>query len=95
MSDANQQLPIIRQMLDAESDEARARILLVVPDVILMRHREVFEKACRLVGFELGEEFIAIRRAEWHAVRGPDGRHQRVLFSEARAAFVEFAGVPA
>ncbi|WP_406871604.1 hypothetical protein WHT83_14890 [Aminobacter sp. P9b] len=93
MTDANQMLPIIRQMLDAESDEARARILLVVSDVVLMRHREVFEQACRRIGFDLGEQFIAVRRAEWHAVRGADGALRNALFAEFRAAFAEFAGV--
>jgi hypothetical protein len=89
-------LPIIRQMHDAESDQERARILLAVPDAVLRRYREVFEAACLRAGFDLGVSFIEIRRAEWHAVRGPDGRHANPLFADVRqafAAFAEFAGV--
>lgn len=92
MTDTNDMLPIIRQMHDAESDEARAQILLVVPDAVLMRYREVFEAACRRARFELGLHFIDIRRAEWGAVRGADGQHINALFAEFRAGFVEFAG---
>ncbi|QOF71454.1 hypothetical protein IG197_27550 [Aminobacter sp. SR38] len=93
MTDA--MLPIIRQLHDAESDQTRARILLVVPDAVLQRYREVFEAACLRVGFDLGVAFIQIRRAEWHAVRGPDGRHINPLFADVREAFLEFAGVTA
>lgn len=94
MSDGvNAMLPIIRQMHEAESDEARAKILLQVPDAVLMRHMAVFAKACRRAGFELGELFIDVRRAEWHAVRGVDGQHRNALFAKFRAAVAEFAGV--
>lgn len=86
-------LPIIRQMHEAESDEARARILLVVSDLVLMRYREAFEQACRRARFDLGQHFIDIRRAEWSAVRGADGQHNKALFAEFRADFVAFAGV--
>ena len=86
-------LPIIRQMHDAETDAARARILLIVPDAVLRRYREVFEAACKRAGFDLGVAFIEIRRAEWHAVRGADGRHSNPLFADVRAAVAEFAGV--
>lgn len=34
--DANAMLPIIRQIHDAESDEARAGVLLQLPDVVLV-----------------------------------------------------------
>jgi hypothetical protein len=63
--DANAMLPIIRQMHDAESDEARAGVLLQLPDVVLVRHVAVFAKACRQGGLELGDLFIDMRRAEW------------------------------
>lgn len=90
---SNQMLPIIRQMLDAESDQARARVLLAVPDIVLMRHMPVFTKACHRAGFDLGAFFIDVRRAEWHATRGPDGQIVNQMFAEFRAAFVAFAGV--
>lgn len=84
-------LPVIRQMLDADDDRTRARILLVVPDTVLMKHREQFEAACRRAGFAVGQHYIDIRRASWHAVRGGDGRHVNPLFEESRAAMAAFA----
>lgn len=84
-------LPIIRQMHDAADDRVRARLLLEVPDTILMRHREVFEAACRRAGFDLGLQFIDMRRAGWHAVRGSDGLHKNDLFDEVRSAFARYA----
>ncbi len=83
-------LPVIRQMHDAADDRARARILLQVPDTVLMKYRPVFEDACLRAGFELGRSFIDWRRASWHAVRGADGALGRD-FCEVRAAFAEFA----
>ncbi|MCA0278468.1 MAG: hypothetical protein LCH86_20925 [Proteobacteria bacterium] len=91
--DVNVMLPIIRQIHEAESDATRAKILLVVSDQVLMRYRHVFERACERVGFGLGLDFIAIRRAEWSAVRGADGQHFNPLFAEVRADFMRFAGV--
>ena len=84
-------LPIIRQMLDAESDRARAGILLTVSDQVLMKYREVFEATCRRAGFDHGVEFIAWRRAAWCAVRQPDGR-LKPEFEAVREAFAAFAG---
>ncbi|MHB2265017.1 hypothetical protein [Aliihoeflea sp. PC F10.4] len=84
-------LPIIRQMHDAADDRARARVLLAVSDTVLMRHREVFERACARAQFEIGRQYIDVRRASWHAVRGDDGRHKNPLFEDARQAMSEFA----
>jgi hypothetical protein len=84
-------LPIIRQMHDAADDHARALLLLTVSDRILCQYREVFEQACRRARFDLGLQFIDIRRAEWSAVRGPDGQHKNPLFADVRQAFAEFA----
>jgi hypothetical protein len=84
-------LPIIRQMHDAADDHARALVLLSVSDRILCQYRDAFEQACRRARFDLGLQFIDIRRAEWSAVRGPDGRHKNLLFDQVREAFAEFA----
>jgi hypothetical protein len=84
-------LPIIRQMHDAESDRARAGVLLTVPDAVLCKYRSVFDDACRRAGFDLGRKFIEMRRAEWCATRGADGRHQNALFDDVRAEFAAFA----
>lgn len=84
-------LPMIDQMYRAEDDRARARILLQCPDIILLKYRDVFEAACRRVGFDLGLEFIELRRTGWHAVRGADGLHRDPTFDKAREAFARFA----
>lgn len=84
-------LPIIRQMHDAADDRVRARILLAVPDMVLLKHREVFEAACRRASFELGAQFIAWRRAGWNARRGPDGLILSEKFDEVRIAFARYA----
>ena len=85
-------LPIIRQMHEARTDEERARLLLQVPDAVLMKYREVFERACEHAGFDLGLQFITVRRAAWHATRGPDGNHKNPLFEQIRETFASFAG---
>lgn len=95
MTDPLSMLPIIRQMHDAEDDRARGRILLTVPDLVLWKHREVFEAACRRAAFEAGLAFIDWRRASWAAVRDADGRLEPG-FAEIRDAFAQWvAGVAA
>ncbi|WP_265518948.1 hypothetical protein [Nitratireductor luteus] len=85
-------IPIIREMHDAGSDEERARVLLMVSDAVLMKYRHVFEAACRHAQFDCGLEYINVRRAAWHAVRGPDGRQRNPLFEDARQRFATMAG---
>lgn len=89
---ADSLLPIIRQMHDARDHAARALVLLAVPDAVLMKYRDVFERACVRAGFDEGAMFISFRRAAWHAVRGDDGRHKNSVFEEARLAMVDIAG---
>ncbi|QPC87399.1 hypothetical protein GA830_12100 [Mesorhizobium sp. NBSH29] len=84
-------LPIIRQMMDADSDRDRAQVLLQVPDAVLMKYRTVFEEACQRSGFAQGQFYIDIRRACWHAVRAPDGLLRDPMFDQARSAFAAFA----
>lgn len=62
-------IPILRQMHDAETDSARARILLNVPDILLAKYREPFEQACRRARFDAGEDFILQRVVAMRAVR--------------------------
>ncbi|MDZ5697826.1 hypothetical protein [Chelativorans sp. M5D2P16] len=85
-------LPIIRQMHEARTDEERARLLLMVSDALLMKC-PVFEAVCRKAGFGPGLEYINVRRAAFHAIRGPDGRHKNPLFEDARSRFAEIAGM--
>lgn len=87
----NEKLPLIEQMHNADDDRARARVLLQCPDHLLMKYRPVFEDACRRAQFDLGVEFIAARRAAWHAVRGADGRHRQPDFDRVREDFARFA----
>lgn len=84
-------LPIIRQMHEAADDRARARVLLAASDLVLMRHREVFEQACARAQFDVGLHYIDVRRASWHAVRGNDGQHKNPLFEDMRQAMADFA----
>ena len=88
---ASSQLPIIRHMHDAADHHERAAVLLRVPDIVLMKHRGVFEDACRRAQFEAGIAFIEWRRATWHAVRDPDGQLADPEFDAVRSAFAAFA----
>jgi len=84
-------LPIIAQMHNAADDRARAAVLLAVSDAILCKYRTVFDQACQRAAFDLGRKFIEMRRAEWCAKRGRDGRHTNPLFEQVRAEFAAFA----
>lgn len=67
------QLPIIRQMHDAEDDRARAGILLSVPDLLLAKFATVFDDACRRAAFDAGRDFIVVRLTAMRAVRDETG----------------------
>lgn len=82
--------PMIRQMQEADGDRARMLILLSVPDLVLIKHREQFEKACDRAGFDLGRRLIDWRRASWSKVRGADGALPQD-FQDAIAAFAAWA----
>jgi hypothetical protein len=87
-------IPIIRQLHDADGHRARARILLVMPDTILLKHAETVDGACRRAGFQAGSEFVLRRVAMMRAVRGGDGLPPAPLardFEEFRSAFAAFA----
>lgn len=85
-------LPIIGQMHNAADDRERAAVLLAVSDQILCKYRKVFDQACQRASFDLGREYIEMRRAQWCATRGRDGRHTNPLFEEVRAQMAAFAG---
>ena len=84
-------LPIIQQMHDAADDRARAGILLAVSDALLAKYRGVFDRACQRAGFDLGRQYIVMRRAQWCATRGTDGLHTNPLFEQVRADMAAFA----
>ncbi|RWO90904.1 hypothetical protein [Mesorhizobium sp.] len=52
--------PYVRRMRDAESDAARAAVLLQAPVFTLMRWRLVFESHCRRAAFSEGEDYLAV-----------------------------------
>ena len=67
-------VPLLRQMLEADDDRARAGILLRVPDMVLAKYRGGFVAACAKARFDAGEAFIAARIAAMWAVRDGCGR---------------------
>lgn len=90
---ADSMIPVLRIFIDAYGDRARARILLVVPDAVLLKYRSQFEAACRRAGFQIGIDFIACRRAAFHATRRADGVLAHEPFETMRAALAEFCEV--
>ncbi len=88
-------LPILRGLLDAADDRARAAVLLQMPDSVMVKFRPVVDAACRRAGFDLGLAYVDTRWAEFVAVRAPDGRKLNPLFEQVRADFAAFAGTAA
>ena len=66
-------LPVVSQLLDATDHSARARILLRLPDAILLTGSPELGRACSAAGFELGAQYIANQVIALHAVRTPKG----------------------
>lgn len=50
--------PFVRQMRDAESDAARALVLLSAPLFTLMRWKDVFREHCRRAAFDEGGDYL-------------------------------------
>lgn len=87
-------IPIIRQLHDADGDQARARILLIMPDTILLKYAGTIGEACQRAGFDAGCEYVLRRVTLMRAVRGKDGLLPPPLadeFSDFRQAFATFA----
>ena len=87
-------IPIIRQLHDADGDQARARLLLAMSDVILLKYAGVVGDACRRAGFEAGCEYLLRRVTLMRATRGKDGLVPSPLasdFDDFRQAFATFA----
>lgn len=75
---------IANEIRDAGSAEARARILLCVPDDLLLSMTGALSRACFDTDFALGQNFIDARVAAMCAVRLPNG-----LLPEASLALLE------
>ncbi|KQZ81889.1 hypothetical protein ASD64_09035 [Mesorhizobium sp. Root157] len=87
-------IPIIRQLHDADGDQARARVLLAMPDAILFKYAGTLGDACQRAQFAAGAEFVHRRIVIMKAVRGPDGLLPEPIrddFEEYRAALASFA----
>lgn len=86
-------LPILRQMHEAEGERALARLLLCVPDAVLLTYQDAVIGICRRRRFERGEAFVQFRLSALRAVRGADGARRPELaaglarFRRAMAAF--------
>lgn len=91
-------LPIIRQLHNAEGNRQRARVLLAMPDTVILKYSGTISSACRKAGFQAGEEYVLRRVVIMRAVRGADGRLPRPVeaefeeFREAMAAFASAEG---
>lgn len=67
-------LPILRELIDADGDAARAGVLLSLPDTILLKYLPPIEAALKRARFDAGLAFIDVRLSALRAVRGADGR---------------------
>lgn len=87
-------LPIIRQLHDADGDQARARVLLAMPDAVLLKYAGTISDACTRAMFQAGAEFVLRRAVIMKAVRGRDGLLPAPIaddFEQFRAAMAAFA----
>lgn len=92
MSDS--MIPIIRQLHDADGDQARARVLLSMSDAILLKYAGTIGAACQRAQFEPGAEYVLRRVVAMRATRGADGLLPAPIaldFEEFRMAFASFA----
>ena len=88
-------LPMLRQLHDADGDQARADILLRMPDSVMLKYHEVIHAACRRAGFEAGSNYLALRVSLSLAVRDAAGMLPADLMvseEQYRRALAEFAG---
>lgn len=87
-------IPIIRQLHDADGDAARARVLLAMPDNIIMKYTATIADACEKAKFHAGAEFVLRRAVIMKAVRGKDGLLPQPIaddFDQFRVAMATFA----
>ncbi|TPI39297.1 hypothetical protein FJW07_14040 [Mesorhizobium sp. B3-1-9] len=77
-------LPMLRQLYNADGNQARADILLRIPDSVLLKYRGSIVEACRRASFEVGLAFVDMRTSALLAVRDATGQ-----VPPERAAMVE------
>lgn len=91
-------IAMLQQMLDADSDRARADVLLRCPDSVLMKYAAEFTAACRRASFEAGEMFATTRISALLAVRDTAGLLPAALakdLEDMRGALAVYAARPA
>ncbi len=67
-------LPLLRQLHEAEGDQARADILSRMPDSVMLKYRAAIVESCRCASFEVGLAFVDLRTSILLSVRDADGR---------------------
>lgn len=86
---------IANQIRAASADEGRARLLLQVPDQLLLSMTGAISRACYDANFALGQNFIDARIAALCARRGPDGLlfdRDHDLLEQYRGQLVQLSG---
>lgn len=86
--------PPAAHLLNAEDDKARCRIVLQLPDALVVSHGLHMERACREAGFALGTQFLAVRQAALSARRDTNGALPKAL-SEQLAFWRQFMAAQA
>lgn len=95
---ADSMQPLLRELLDADGDRARAEVLLRMPDNVVLKYASPIADACRRAAFEAGLMFLEMRVAVLCAVRGADGCLPIDIAADAeamRAALARFVAAPA
>lgn len=73
MIDLSKVTPVVRQIHEAADDRERARLLLKLPDTIMLKYADVFDTACRRAQFDAGQAFILERVTAMRAIRDDRG----------------------
>lgn len=81
----DQNFPVVNQILTAKSHHERARILLQLSDVVLLAEHSALERACTVVKFPAGKEFIVWRINALCRTRDVHGLLPQTIASELEA----------
>lgn len=65
---------VARQILRADTDADRARILLRLPDLLLTQKADVLREACQACDFNDGVHYIDVRSSVCSATRDAEGQ---------------------
>ena len=90
------EFPAAAQIRAAADDAGRARILLRIPDLVVVEEMGALSAACRDASFGSGITYVAARAATLLATRDAEGllpQHLSTALHASRLALVYFAGV--